>query len=76
MDLLKEIKNRKELHKEWGPTAFTVQIPDFNDGDEQKQKYEQMIGVHISIQLSLGQVLIPGIVDLNRKFSLNCLPDA
>ena len=23
-DVLKEIKNRKELHKEWGSTAFTV----------------------------------------------------
>ena len=46
-DLLKEIKHRKELHKEWGPTAFTVQLPDFEDGDEQKRKYQQMIGVLI-----------------------------
>ncbi len=75
-DLLKEIKNRKELHKEWGPAAFTVQIPDFEDRDEQKPKYQQMVGVHISIQMSLGQVLIPGIVDLNQKFSLNRLPAA
>ena len=75
-ELLKEIKHRKELHKEWGPTAFTVQLPDFEDGDELKRKYQQMIGVHISIQMSLGQVLIPGIVDLNKKFSLTRLPDA
>jgi hypothetical protein len=26
--------------------------------------------------MSLGQVLISGIVDLNLKFSLNCLPNA
>ena len=35
-----------------------------------------MIGVHILIQMSLGQVLTLGIVDLNRKFSFNRLPDA
>jgi len=74
--LLREIKDRKVLHKVWGPTAFTVKVPSFDDSEEEKVKYQQMVGAHISIQMSMGTVQIPGIIDPNTKHELKLLPDA
>ena len=74
--LLREIKDRKVLHKVWGPTAFTVKVPSFEDSEEEKVKYQQMVGAHISIQMSMGTVQIPGIIDANTKHELKLLPGA
>ena len=74
--LLREIKDRKVLHKVWGPTAFTVKVPSFDDSEEEKVKYQQMVGAHISIQMSMGTVQLPGIIDPNTKHELKLLPGA
>ena len=75
-ELLRGIKDIRALHKVWGPTAFTVQVPEFEEGEEKKRKYLQMLSVHCSIQMSSGSAIIPGIIDLNTEYALERLPDA
>jgi hypothetical protein len=53
-----------------------VQVPGYNNAEEEKVKYQQMIGAHIAIQMSMGTVQIPGIVDPNKKHELKILPGA
>jgi hypothetical protein len=44
--------------------------------EEEKVKYQQMVGDHILIQMSMGTVQIPGIIDSNKKHELKLLPGA
>ena len=73
--LLKKAKEKKVWRKHWGNTAFTVMVPGFSASAEDKTKYHQMINAHGAIQLSLGHAELPGIVDLETKYSLDRLPD-
>jgi hypothetical protein len=66
-DLLSEIKTLKKLHVIFGPTAFTVMIPEYNQTAEQK-RYQQMMQTHISVQMSIGIAPLQGIVDLYTKW--------
>ncbi len=45
-------------------------VPGFNASFETKTKYQQMVNVHGSIQLSTGYANLSGIVDLNTKHAL------
>ena len=73
--LLKKAKEKKVWRKYWGNTAFTVMVPSFSASTEEKTKYHQMVNAHGAIQLSLGHAELPGIVDLETKYSLDRLPD-
>ena len=75
-NLLRELKESKRLHAIWGPTAFTVQVPGYDDQGTAKIRYHQMVQAHTSVQMSLGTAQIPGVVDLHNKYKLERLPDA
>lgn len=56
-NLLRELKESKRLHAIWGPTAFTVQVPSFEDQGTAKIRYQQMVHTHSSVQMSLTSIL-------------------
>jgi hypothetical protein len=69
----------KELdiwHKHWGNTAFTIKLPDEENPQGVKAKYIQMVQMHGSVQLSMGAVLIKGMIDIDTSFMLQLLPGA
>jgi stress-induced morphogen len=75
-NLLRELKDSKKLHDEYGPTAFTVKVPSYDNQGQEKLKYQQMVNAHISVHMSTGLALIPGIIDLRTKFKFERHPDA
>ena len=46
--LLHELKASKKLHEIYGPTAFTVKVPTYEQKTEQT-KYLQMMSTHIAV---------------------------
>ena len=59
--LLSKLKVSKKLNAVYGPTAFTVKVPSYDNQGPEKLKYQQMVNAHISVHMSTGMALIPGI---------------
>jgi hypothetical protein len=75
--LLSKLKASKKLHTVYGPTAFTVKVPSYDNQGSEKLKYQQMmVNAHIPVHMSTGTALIPGIIDLNTKYNFGRHPDA
>jgi hypothetical protein len=74
--LLTFAKEWKVWHKHWGNAAFTVEIPNERSLQTEKNRYIQMVQTHGSVQLSMGVVLLKGLIDADTIFSLRLLPDA
>ena len=73
--LLRELKGTKKLHELYGPTAFTVKVPTYEQATE-KMRYLQMMGTHAAVHMSTGTAPLPGIIDLNTKYNFERLPSA
>ena len=74
--LLRTAKEIKVWKKHWGSTAYTVMVPGFSTSLEVKTRYQQMVNVHGSIQLSTGHANLAGIIDLTTQHKLPRCPGA
>jgi hypothetical protein len=74
--LLAYAKDRKVWHKNWGNSAFAVEIPTEKSPQAEKMRYIHMVQTHGSVQLSMGAALLEGLIDVDTTFSLWLLLDA
>ena len=72
--LLRELKGTKKLHELYGPTAFTVKVPTYEQATE-KMRYLQMMATHTAVHMSTGTAPLPGIIDLNTKYNFETPPE-
>jgi len=73
--LLRELKASKRLHDLYGPTAFTVKVPTYEQATE-KVRYLQMMSTHVAVYMSQGTAPLPGIIDPNTKYNFERHPSA
>ena len=72
--LLAAAKDRDIWREIFGKTAFTVNVPDFDTEPSERDRYVQMVQVHRSVQLSLGNAGMPGVTQLDKRFTLRFEP--
>jgi hypothetical protein len=74
--LLAYAKEMNIWQKHWGNAAFTIKLPNEESSQGVNTKYIQMVQMHGSVQLSMGEALIEGMINIDTSFTLRLLPGA
>jgi hypothetical protein len=74
--LLAYAKEMGLLHKHWGNTSFTIELPEEKSPQGVKTKYVQIVQTHGLVQLSMGAASIESMINIDTSFTLRLLSGA